>query len=648
MAAEPTRVLVVDDVADHAEMVAQFVRLVDTFADAAVEVVDSYENALSAFDRSSFDLAFFDYWLGDHDGLALLREIRRRGIDTPVVILTSRGAEDVAVAAMRAGAADYLSKAHLSVSTLGRTMRHALALALEERHRRQAQAARQASEERFRALVENISDVLILADAEGRISWVTPSSERFLGWSPEETADRLLLELVHADDREGLRGTMREVVEQPGLPVRFELRLPHTDGSWRVFEAIGVNRLADPSVGAVVISSRDVTENRRIEDHFRQSVKLEAVGRLAGGVAHDFNNLLTAILGYANLMLEEMPEDDWFRADVEAIRVAGERAASLTRQLLAFSRRQMLQPQVVDVNTLVTQLERMLRRLIQEDVDLAIALAADLPAVWVDPGVFEQVLINLAVNARDAMPRGGRMTIETAAVELDNAYVDRHLSVAPGPYVMLAVSDTGEGMDEATRARVFDPFFTTKEQGKGLGLGLATVYGMVKQSDGYIWVYSEPGHGTVFKVYLPVAAAPADGAGTAEDPSRVRGLETVLLVEDGDTVRALAVEVLRRHGYRVLEAENGLDALSVAAQHDGPIHLMVSDLVMPHLSGHELASRLAEVRPDMRVLFMSGYTEHAAVHRDLTAGAAFLQKPFAPDRFARKVRTVLDAPVPQP
>jgi CheY-like chemotaxis protein len=290
-------------------------------------------------------------------------------------------------------------------------------------------------------------------------------------------------------------------------------------------------------------------------------------------------------------------------------------------------------------------MEKMLRRLIGEDIELVTPLGPDLTQVKVDPASIEQVLVNLAVNARDAMPLGGRLTIETAMVDLDDAYAETHVTVIPGRYVMLAVSDTGQGMDAATRARIFEPFFTTKEQGKGIGLGLATVYGIVKQSGGYIWVYSEPGHGTVFKVYLPpsdVAASAVRPVEPASESEKHRGWETVLLVEDEDAVRALAREVLRRQGYVVLEARHGLDALRVAERHQDPIHLLVTDVVMPHMSGRDLARRLADARPNMKLLFISGYTDHAVVHRDLTPGSAFLQKPFTPENFAQKVRSVLD------
>ena len=642
---DPIRVLVVDDDLAHAEMVVQFLRLTEAWSDAGIDTAPTYDQALDALTAKTYDVAFFDYWLGSRDGLSLLREIRKRGISTPVIVLTSRGAEDVAVEAMKAGAADYLSKTHLSVEALERTTRYALALRAEEQHRQQAEAALRASEERFRALVENSSDALLLLDAEGRVTYVTLSSQRHLGWKPEEMVGRSIFDFLHTDDRETITARMAEALQDPGTPMSAEVRFLHADGNERTMEVVGVNRLGDSSVRAIVIKARDITDRRRLEEHLRQVQKMEAVGALAGGVAHDFNNLLTAILGYCNLMLDDVPKEDPLRQDLEEIRSAGERAAALTRQLLAFSRRQMLQPQIVDINTLVRQLEKLLHRLLSEDIVLVTALAPDLHTVKVDPASIEQVLVNLAVNSRDAMPEGGQLTIETANIELDSAYAETHVTVIPGQYVMLAVGDTGEGIDAATKARIFEPFFTTKEQGKGSGLGLATVYGIVKQSGGYIWVYSEVGHGTVFKVYFPLAeshASPAHEAGSDADLKR-QGWETVLLVEDEDAVRALAREVLRRHGYVVLEARHGVDALRLAERHTDDIHLMITDVVMPHMSGRELAERLCSVRPNMKVLFMSGYTDHAVMNRALTPGSSFLQKPFTPETFARKVRQVLDA-----
>ena len=397
-------------------------------------------------------------------------------------------------------------------------------------------------------------------------------------------------------------------------------------------------------MGAVVTFS-DITERKHLEQQLRQAQKMEAIGQLAGGIAHDFNNMLTVISGYSELVLATLPPGDPQRGNIEQIKQAGERAAALTRQLLAFSRRQVLEPKVLDLNAVATNMDKMLQRLIGENIALVTVLKPGLGRVKADPGQVEQVIMNLAVNARDAMPRGGKLTIETADVELDEAYARNHITVKPGPYVMLAVSDTGCGMDAQTQTRVFEPFFTTKEKGKGTGLGLSTVYGIVKQSGGYIWVYSEVGRGTTCKIYLPrVEEALGTSQPGAFPASVLRGSETVLLAEDEEVVRSLASRVLRENGYTVLEASNGEEALQLCAQQRGTIRLVMTDVVMTGMSGRELAERLHVAHPEMTVLFTSGYTDEAVVrHGILDTGVAFLQKPFTPDALLHKVREVLDA-----
>ncbi len=382
---------------------------------------------------------------------------------------------------------------------------------------------------------------------------------------------------------------------------------------------------------------------RRTEDQLRHAQKMEAVGRLAGGVAHDFNNILSVILSYSDFVLAELKPGDPLRDDMEQIRTASSRAADLTRQLLMFSRQQVLEPKILDLNDVLAGMNRMLRRLVGEDVEVTTAASASLGKVRVDPGSIEQVIMNLVVNARDAMPTGGRITIETANVNFDEPYARDHLGVKPGPYVLLAVSDTGIGMDRVTQARIFEPFFTTKPKGKGTGLGLSTVFGIVQQSGGSVWVYSEPHKGATFKIYLPLVNGTEAQTRPNNAPATLRGSETILLVEDEDQVRAVALGILKRQGYRVIEARNAADALLKCEKHSGVIDLLLSDVVMPQMSGPELARRLAPIRVEMKILCMSGYTDDAVVrHGALEAGIAFIQKPFTPDTLTRKVREVLD------
>jgi CheY-like chemotaxis protein len=361
-------------------------------------------------------------------------------------------------------------------------------------------------------------------------------------------------------------------------------------------------------------------------------------------VAHDFNNVLSVILSYSELILDDLQGNDPLRGDVEQIQTAGKRAADLTRQLLMFSRQQVIEPKVLDLSALLVGMDKMLRRILGEDIGLVSSPGAALGRVRADPGSIEQVVMNLVVNARDAMPTGGKLTLETSNVELDEGFAREHHAAKPGPYVMLAVSDTGTGMDKATRARIFEPFFTTKEKGKGTGLGLSTVFGIVQQSDGHVWVYSEPGKGTTFKIYLPRVDAAVEEVPARLAVGSLHGSETILLVEDEEQVRAVARGILRKHGYLVLDAGHAGEALLLCEKHPAPIHLLLTDVVMPQMSGPELAKRLIALRPDMKVLCMSGYTDDAALrHGVIESGIAYLQKPLTVESLTRRVREVLDS-----
>ncbi|PYP00978.1 MAG: hybrid sensor histidine kinase/response regulator [Gemmatimonadetes bacterium] len=760
------RTLLVEDVADDAALIERELR--QAGIRGATRRVDSeraFREALSAFapDIILSDHSLPTFGAGDALRIALLETP-----DTPLIIVTGSLDEETAAEYIKAGAADYIVKHHLE--RLGPAVLRALDLRRARSEKVRAEEARRQSEERFRALIEHGADAVALVAPDGTMLFASQSIERLLGFAPAELVGRPGFDRVHPDDLAGVQATLAEIASLPGAPLAMGLRWRHKDDSWRYIDAVAVNRLAEPAVGAIVVNfrdqtarrqaetalreseeryrtlvegvrdvifalspegtitslnpafetitgsrredwvgrpfenlvhpedlpfalellgrvvrgdlravsqfrvatakgdyrmgefsatppllegrligilgiGRDVTERVQLEQQLRQAQKMEAVGRLAGGIAHDFNNILTAITGYADLLLEDLRPSDSRHQDVAEIRKAADRAAGLTRQLLAFSRQQVLQPSVIDVRTLVGDLEKMLGRLLGEDVELSTRLAPDTGRVKADPGQLEQVLMNLAVNARDAMPQGGKLTLETSNVDLSEGYAADHYPARPGPYVMIAVTDSGTGMSEETQAHMFEPFFTTKEKGKGTGLGLATVYGIIKQSGGFIWVYSELGHGTTFKLYLPRVDESADlsrGPAPARSPA-ARGSETVLLAEDEAPVRAVARQVLERHGYTVLEAPTAEAALDIAARYSGTIHLLLTDVIMPGLSGRELATRLADLRPEARVIFMSGYTDDAVTrHGVLEPGLAYLQKPFTPDTLGRKVREVLD------
>ena len=536
-----------------------------------------------------------------------------------------------------------------------------VAMAIE---RKRAEEALRASEERYRSFITQSSEGMSRLEYDppipislpvetqidllyetGHVAECNDAMAQMYGYrEARELVCRRLGELHDRNDpanREAVRGFVRAGYRHTDS----ESREFDKDRRRRYFLNNSVGIVEDGRLVRVWGTQRDITEQKRLEDQLRQAQKMEAVGRLAGGVAHDFNNLLTAIIGNTQLLWRDLGDQHPSRADVEEIRKAADRAAALTRQLLAYSRRQVLQPEVLDLNTVVGDMERLLRRLIGEDVALETRLAPGLGKVRADRGQLEQVIVNLAVNARDAMPQGGTLTLETADAELDAAFVVDHPGALIGPCVMLAVTDTGAGMDTETRAHLFEPFFTTKEVGKGTGLSLATVYGIVKQSGGYIAVSSEPGHGTSFKIYLPRVADAGEPAAAARPLAAAPpgGTETVLLVEDEEAVRQLAAKLLRKAGYTVLVAADGRAALALAEQHMGPVHLLLTDVVMPGMSGPELAVQLTDRRPGARVLYMSGYPGDAAAQRGaLAPGIAFLQKPFLPEALVRRIREVLD------
>jgi two-component system cell cycle sensor histidine kinase/response regulator CckA len=498
---------------------------------------------------------------------------------------------------------------------------------------------RYSADDKFRLFFQDNPQPMWVFDRQSaKLLEVNQASARLYGYTREELLSKYATDLLPAEDVAAAKESLRKL-DTVVQPIEWRQRLK--DGKIIDIELMAheIRYSRRRAVLAVLI---DVTRRKQLEAQLLQAQKMEAVGMLAGGIAHDFNNLLTIITGYSQLLLASLNQGDRNRTAVEQIMKAGDRAADLTRQLLSFSRRQTMQPKVLDLNTLVGSLAVMLRRLIAEDIDLRLDLAKDAGQVNVDAGKIEQVIMNLAVNSRDAMPNGGTLTIQTKNVDLDEHYTHTHTRVRPGPYVMVAVTDTGTGMDVETRARLFEPFFTTKGQGRGTGLGLSIVFGIVRQTGGNLEVSSEPGVGTTVRIYLPrVEEAAVPEPESAVTATERGGSETILVVEDDDMVRKLVRETLEHEGYTILEAAAPEQAAAISRSYDNLIHLMITDIVMPQESGRSLASRLLRQRPDMKVIFMSGYTDTSVIGEEDWSKAEFLQKPFTPAVLARKVRTVL-------
>ena len=645
---ETNRVLIVEDLPTDAELAEWEIR--KTLGLCDFRRVETREEYLAALDEYYPSFIISDFKLPRFDGLTALRLALERCPDVPFIILTGSMNEDTAVECMKAGAWDYVIKEH--VKRLGPAIQSALERQRVRTGNKRAEHALEASKTRYRRLFEAARDGILILDADtGRIVDVNPFLVELTGYSRDEFLEKHLWEIGPFKDIAASRVAFADL--QARKHVCYEdLPLRTRDGQEIDVEFVS-HVYPVESQDVIQCNVRDMTarkraeaEREKLEEQLPGAQRMEAMGLLTGGVAHDFNNLLSVILCCTEFAMERVRDDDRVREELIEVKKAGERAVALTRQLLAFSRKQVLQPAVLNLNQIAAGVEKMLHRILGEDIDYVQVLAPHLGAVRADPGQIEQVLMNLVVNARDAMPGGGKLTIETRNVDLDEEYAARHVSVKPGSYVQFTVSDTGCGMDKKTQARIFEPFFTTKETGKGTGLGLSTVYGIVKQSGGNIWVYSEPGQGTTFKIYLPrdpASISKVTSSRLAAIATAPTGTETILVVEDEEAILGIAQRILGQAGYTVLTAATASNALRTCNTHPGKVHLLLTDVVMPRMGGRVLAEHLALARPGIKVLYMSGYADDAIVHHGtLDPGTHFIGKPFSALDLTTKVREVLD------
>jgi PAS domain S-box-containing protein len=639
-------ILVVDGNDRLAKLVEKYLRR-DGFRTA---VAGSGAAAVEALARSPADLLLLNLKLPDMTGEDLLRTLTERNQIVPHIVLVEHGDEKRAAAQLRNGALDYLMKDGALLELLPPVVRRAVEQLERRKLLQDAEIAYEHLRRHYELILQAAGEGICGLDLSGRITFVNPAALRLLGY---ESQDLIGADLAALAERPvaGAHGRVRDALAANTTFRSQDQVFWRKDGSCFPIEYTSTPiREQNLQIGSVFVF-KDISQRRALEEQYRQSQKLEAVGRLAGGVAHDFNNLLTVVAGYTDLLAANSSLDSRAKEAVKEVQKAADRAITVTRQLLAFSRKQMLQPRPVNLNASIAEINKLVQRLIGEDVTLVNRLAENLPPVLADPGQIEQVIINLAVNARDAMPRGGTLTITTGPVTVDLTAASNQPGLRPGKYALMTVADTGHGMDAQTKARIFEPFFTTKEAGKGTGLGLATVYGIVGQSGGHIDVQSTIGQGTTFRVLWPQAAGPVKSpTAPSIDLTVLGGTETILLVEDEDAVRRLASKVLAGYGYRVIEAGDGAEAEQLGKRSAEYLHLMITDVVMPGISGLELAQRLAPLRPKMKVLFMSGYADDAITRRGVLAeDAAFLQKPFPPEVLARRVREVLDGTLePEP
>jgi two-component system cell cycle sensor histidine kinase/response regulator CckA len=631
----PERLLIIDADLAYAQSLEALLRL-HLGEGTRTTIVTSTDSAMPLIEAGTYDVALLDSSIDTTNGLRLIRTGLALHPRRPFIVVTALEDSTLQARVLEAGAVDVLDKAELTPEVLLR----AVGMSFDRATARDILAEER---DRFRAHFMNSATGTWQSTLDGRMLNANTAAVTILGYDSVDQLETTNAAALHVEKKD-FEAFNREL-ERDRCITHRELRLKRRDGSviWCQVNAT-VTGGAGGRPATVDCTLIDLTDRRFLQAQLRQAQKMEALGQLAGGVAHDFNNLLTAILGYCDLVLVDLPAGSRMAGDVGQIQAAGERARDLTQQLLTFSRKQTLRPDVLNIRTALARFDGLVPRLLGEHIQVSTHVATDLWNVRIDPSQLEQILLNLAVNASDAMPQGGRLTIETHNVELDLEYGRLHPCCVPlGPYVMLAMSDTGTGMSAAVRAHAFDPFFTTKPVGKGTGLGLSTVYAIVKQNGGYVWIYSEEGHGTSFKIYFPRVAAEETRHEPAPSEEIGRGSETVLLVEDEEAVRALAQVVLERSGYEVLSASNGAEAIGIAASEDRPIHVLLSDVVMPLMSGAQLARRLREMRPELDVLFMSGYTANAIVDQGLLeAGAPFLSKPFSPTSLTLAVRSVLD------
>ncbi|MGA9812989.1 MAG: response regulator [Terriglobales bacterium] len=606
--------------------------------------VRSTEEALVRLSQSTYDLLLCEFKPEEGAAFRLLHELRRKHPGAPAIFLSDHMDEIAVEMALKEDGEDITTATGAGQSAIPDNIRHALDVLRKER---QLEKTEDTLRKLWRA-VEQSADLVMITDREGVIEYVNPAFEAVSGYTPAELMGQTPRVLKSGQQNSELYKEMWQTILAGNV---FRCTMVNRKKNGDVFVAEKTVTPLRDGAGTIthfISNDRDITDRRRLEDQLQQAQKMDAIGRLAGGVAHDFNNLLMVISSYAELMLDSLAPQHPLRRNVDEIQKASRSAADLTRQLLAFGRKQMQSLQLLDLNRIIEDINKMLPRLIGEDIELVFVPGEKLGRVKADPVQIEQILMNLAANARDAMPKGGRLVIETASLRLDDAYAQEHSIVPPGVYVVLTITDSGSGIAPQHLSHIFEPFYTTKEEGKGTGLGLATVYGIVKQNSGFIWVYSEPGMGTTFKIYLPQAR---QAKLALKPPAAVegcpRGCETLLLAEDEAAVRQSTREFLSLSGYIVLEAKNGSEALALARTYNGVIDLMITDVVMPQMGGARLAGELASERPEMKVLFVSGYAETTFQHHGaIDVTKRFLQKPFSLKTLARKIREVLDEAKP--